>query len=155
MERIPQSVALRVTFEAYLTGTDTPATGKTIAIQASKNGAAFANLAAGAVNATEISAGSYYADLTAADVGTLGPIIVKGVEGTIGNVKIHMRVVNPNNLGAGALPAVASGAAGSVATTTGGAAIPPAPAVTDANVVAVNSVLLQGDGTVGDSWRPA
>ena len=52
-ERIPQSVAIRVTFKAYLASDHaTPATGKTIAITISKNGAAFGNPSAGATNAT-------------------------------------------------------------------------------------------------------
>lgn len=153
MERIPQSVALRVTFEAYLTGTDTPATGKTIAIQISKNGAGYANLAAGAVNATEIATGSYYVDLAVADVGTLGPAIVKGTEGTIGNVKVHLRVVDPNTLGAAALPAVAAGAAGSVARTVTGATIPEAPAVYPADMVKINGTAVTGDGTA-TPWGP-
>jgi len=83
-DRIPQSVAKRVVFKAFLAADHvTAATGKTIAMQISKNGAAFANIAAGATNATEIASGWYYVDLAAGDTGTLGPLIVRGTEGTI------------------------------------------------------------------------
>jgi hypothetical protein len=152
-ERVPQSVALRVTFDAFLTGTTTPATGKTIAIQISKNGGAFANPAAGALNATEVSAGTYYADLGAADIGTLGPLVFKGAEASIDNVKAHMRVVNANTLGAAALPNVAAGAADSIATTTDGAPIQPPAMVVHANIVSINGTVLQGDGT-SIPWGP-
>jgi hypothetical protein len=83
-ERIPQSVAIRVPLQAYLaTDHTTPATGKTIAVQISKDGAAYANPHAGATNATEIGHGSYYVDLDGTDTGTVGPLLVRGTEGTI------------------------------------------------------------------------
>lgn len=79
-ERIPQSVTLRVPLMAYLS-TDhlSPATGKTIPITISKNGAAFGNPSGGATNATEIANGAYYVDLSTTDTGTVGPLFVYGV----------------------------------------------------------------------------
>ena len=53
-----------------------PATGKTVAVVISKNGAGFANPSAGATNATEIGNGWYYVDLSTTDTATLGPVIV-------------------------------------------------------------------------------
>jgi len=86
-ERIPQSIAKRVVFRAFLASDHvTPATGKTIAITISKNGGAFANPAAGATNATAISNGYYYFDLGTGDTGTLGPLAYLGAEGTIDDV---------------------------------------------------------------------
>lgn len=86
-ERIPQSVAIRVPLQAYLASDHvTPATGKTIVVTISKNGAAYGNPSAGATNAVEIASGSYYVDLSATDTGTLGPLFVKGAEGTIDTV---------------------------------------------------------------------
>ncbi len=86
-ERIPQSTAIRVPLQAYLSSDHvTPATGKTIAITLSKNGAAYGNPSGGATNATSIGSGSYYVDLSTTDAGTLGPLLVKGTEGTIDNI---------------------------------------------------------------------
>lgn len=79
MERIYKSTTVRVALRAYLsTDHATPATGKTIAVTISKNGAAFGNPNAGATNATEISNGWYYVDLDATDTGTLGPLLIRG-----------------------------------------------------------------------------
>lgn len=103
-ERIPQSNAIRVEFQAYLVSDHvTPATGKTIAITISKNGGAYANPAAGATNATEIGSGSYYVDLGTADIATLGPLTVKGAVGTIDTVFVSYTVVAVASL---ALPVV-------------------------------------------------
>lgn len=80
-ERIPQSITIRVPLQAYLLSDHvSPATGKTIAITVSKNGAAYGNPSAGATNAIEIGSGSYYVDLSTTDTGTLGPLFVKGTE---------------------------------------------------------------------------
>ncbi|MEI9971045.1 MAG: hypothetical protein WDO73_02775 [Ignavibacteriota bacterium] len=84
------------------------ATGKTIAIAISKNGAAFANSSVGAVNATEIGNGWYYVDLSAVDTGTQGPVVVRGVEASIDNVELVYQVVDPTNLGASNLDAATS-----------------------------------------------
>jgi hypothetical protein len=70
-ERIPQSIAIRVPLQAFLASDHvTPATGKTLVVTISKNGAAYGNPAAGATNATEIGSGSYYVDLGTTDAGT-------------------------------------------------------------------------------------
>src|SRR5688572_24779909 len=83
-ERIPSSTAVRVPFKAFLSSDHfTAATGKTIAVTISKNGAAFGNPSAGATNATETGNGWYYVDLSTTDTGTAGPLIVRGAEGTI------------------------------------------------------------------------
>lgn len=88
-ERIPQSAAIRVPLKAYLTSDHvTPATGKTIAITISKNGAAFGNPSAGATNATEISNGWYYVDLSTTDTGTVGPLVVLGTVAAVDPVDI-------------------------------------------------------------------
>src|SRR5262245_5885803 len=95
-ERIFQFVARRVLLKAFLTGTNTPATGKTIPVQISKNGGSFANPAAGTVNATEIANGWYYVDLAATtDIGTQGPLIVRGTEGTIDPAEDRFQVIEP------------------------------------------------------------
>lgn len=76
-ERIPQSVAIRVPFQAFLSADHiTPATGQTLAVTISKNGAGYGNPSAGATNATEIGSGSYYVDLSTTDTGTVGPLFV-------------------------------------------------------------------------------
>jgi hypothetical protein len=112
MERIPQSVALRVVFRAYLSSDGkTPATGKTIAITISKNGGAFANPAAGALNATETGFGFYYFDLGTADAGTLGPLAWRGAEGTINDAGDAYRVVSAHNAGFDSIPDSANGTA--------------------------------------------
>ena len=99
-ERIPQSTAIRVAFKAFLASDHvSPATGKTIAITISKNGAAFGNPSAGATNATAIANGWYYVDLSTTDTATLGPLVVKGAEGTIDEVGENLRVVDPVSAG--------------------------------------------------------
>lgn len=98
-ERIPQSVTIRVPLQAYLSSDHiTPATGKTIAITISKNGASYGNPSGGATNATEIGSGSYYVDLSTTDSGTLGPLFVKGTEGTIDNVIAIYNVITYNDV---------------------------------------------------------
>ncbi len=70
----------------------TPATGKTLAITISKNGAAFGNPSAGATNATEVASGWYYVDLSATDTGTNGPLIVLGTATACDNSTIAYTV---------------------------------------------------------------
>lgn len=112
-ERIPQSVAIRVPLQAYLASDHvSPATGKTIAITISKNGAAYGNPSAGATNATAIASGSYYVDLSTTDTGTLGPLFIRGAEGTIDDVITIYNVVNANNAGLAGVPNAAADAAG-------------------------------------------
>jgi len=96
---IPQSTAHLVVFKAFLSSDHvTEATGKTIAITISKNGGAFASPAAGATNATAIASGWYKVSLGIADIDTLGPLIIRGAEGTIDDVGI-VREVMPAVLG--------------------------------------------------------
>lgn len=120
-ERIPQSIAKRVVFRAYLASDGkTPATGKTIAITISKNGGAFGNPAAGATNATAISSGFYYFDLGTGDTGTFGPLAWRGAEGTIDDAGDVYEVSNATNAGFSALPNAAAGAAGGLPVSAGG-----------------------------------
>lgn len=96
MINVPQSVALLVVFKAYLASDHvTEATGKTIAITISKNGGAFGNPNAGALNATEITSGWYKAALDTTDTATLGPLAVRGAVATIDDVGIAFQVVTP------------------------------------------------------------
>lgn len=104
----------RVLFKAHLTGTDTPATGKTIAVTLSKNGAAFGNPNAGASNATEIGSGWYYFAPAAEDRDTLGPVVWRGTEGTIDPAETEELVVDAVRLGLTALPNAAAGAVGGI-----------------------------------------
>lgn len=104
--RIPQSVAIRVPLKAYLTSDHvSDATSKAIAIQISKNGAAFGNLNVGAASATEIGSGWYYAPLDATDTGTLGPLVIRGTCPGVDNVEIAYQVVDANSMGAAYLDA--------------------------------------------------
>ncbi len=109
--RIPQSVAKLVVFKAFL-ATDhvTAATGKTIAMQVSQNGGAFANFDGGALNATQIANGWYKAQLQTADTDTKGPLIVRGTEGTIDPAEVVYHVVNATNADFTALPAAVADA---------------------------------------------
>lgn len=94
-ERIPQSTAIRVAFILRLTSDHySVATGKTVAITISKNGAAFGNPSAGATNATEIASGWYYVDLSTTDTGTLGPLIVRATATSCDDVGENFRVVD-------------------------------------------------------------
>jgi hypothetical protein len=95
MITIPQSTAFLVVFKAYLASDHvTEATGKTIAITISKNGGAFGNPAAGALNATEISSGWYKASLGTGDTDTLGPLAIRGAVALIDDVGICHQVVS-------------------------------------------------------------
>jgi len=91
---------------AYLSADHiSPATGKTIAVQISKNGAAFGNPSAGATNATEIGSGWYYVDLSTTDTGTLGPLVVIGTAATVDQVDVPpFDVVKATTGGLTALP---------------------------------------------------
>lgn len=88
MSDIVQSVAFRVPLKAYLSSDHiSPATGKTLAVVISKNGGAFANPSAGATNATEISNGWYYVDLSTTDTATLGPLLVRATAAAVDDVE--------------------------------------------------------------------
>lgn len=114
--RIPQSVAKRVVFKAYLTDGVTEATGKTLAVTISKNGGAFANPAAGATNTTEIANGWYYADLGTGDPDTLGPLIVRATSATTDPSEAVFEVANAHNQGFDGTPNAAAEAAGGLFT---------------------------------------
>ena len=108
-ERIPQSTAIRVPLQAYLSSDHvSAATGKTIVITISKNGGAYANPAAGATNATEIASGSYYVDLGTGDTATLGPLFILGTCSGVDNVIAIYDVVKATNAGLTALPDTAA-----------------------------------------------
>src|SRR5437868_7153352 len=107
-ERIPQSVTIRVPLKLYLSSDHVSnATGKTLAVTISKNGAAFANPSGGATNATEIANGWYYVDLSTTDTGTTGPLIVRGTAASCDDSEVPYNVVNAHNGGFDALPTTA------------------------------------------------
>lgn len=121
--RIPQSVAMRVLIKAYLSADHlTEATGLTIPVTISKNGAAFANPSAGATNATPIGSGWYYVDLSTIDTGTLGPLIVRGVLAGYDTMERVYYVVDAYNMGSAALPQAIPGAENGLATIAAGGA---------------------------------
>jgi hypothetical protein len=101
LSSVPQSTTLRVPLHAYLASDHaTDATGLTLAVTISKNGAAFGNPSAGATNATSIGNGWYYVDLSATDTGTLGPLLVRGTAATADNVDVPpLLVVDATNGG--------------------------------------------------------
>lgn len=93
-ERIPVATALRVPLRAALTSDHvSPATGKTITITISKNGAAYAAPSAGTTTATEVGSGYYYVDLSAVDTGTIGPLGIIGTASATDNVYAFYDVV--------------------------------------------------------------
>lgn len=117
-ERIPQSVAKLVVFRAFLASDGkTVATGKTIAITISKNGAtSFSNPNAGATNATEMASGFYKFTLDTTDTGTKGPLAWRGAEAAINDAGDVYEVANATNAGFTALPDAAAEAAGGLYT---------------------------------------
>lgn len=109
-EIIPQSVTKRVPLKLYLSSDHvSDATGKTLAIVISKNGAAFGNPSGGATNATEIGNGWYYVDLTTTDSGITGPLIVRGTSASCDNSEQAFTVGNAHNAGFDGIPAVTAG----------------------------------------------
>lgn len=122
-ERIPQSIARKVVFIAYLSSDHlTPATGKTIAITISKNVGAFGNPNAGATNATEIANGWYYYSADTTDTGTAGMLLVNGAGTGVDQVSIGYDVVNANTGELAALPNTAVTTNGSLLTSGSGTA---------------------------------
>src|SRR5258708_20330483 len=108
-ERIPQSTSYLLVFKAFLTASGAEATGKTIAITISKNGAtSFSNLNAGATNATEMASGWYKVTLDTTDTGTLGALAVGGTETGIDDVGVLLTIVNATNAGLTNLDAAVS-----------------------------------------------
>lgn len=112
-ERIPQSTAYLWVFRAFLASDGkTPATGKTIAVTLSKNGAtSFSNPNAGATNATEMASGFYKASLDTTDIGTLGPLSLKASQADINDVGEVLMVVKATNAGFSSTPDAAANAA--------------------------------------------
>lgn len=133
--QIPQGSTFRVVLDAYLSSDHiTPATAKTIAVEISKNGAAYGNPNAGSTNATEIGDGSYYVDLDATDTNTLGPLKVLGTQGDIDPAKTPTYYVVPSLVNLNhTVPAIGRGTADSGASTTSipTSAFAPAGAVAD------------------------
>lgn len=117
-ERIPQSTSYLVVFRAYLASDGaTLATGKTIAITISKNGAtSFSNPNAGATNATEMASGFYKFTLDTTDTGTLGPLTWRGAQADINDAGDVLSVVKATNAGFSALPDAAAEASGGLYT---------------------------------------
>ena len=105
-----------IALQLFLTGTATEATGKTVAITISKNGAAFGNPSAGATNATEIGNGWYYYAPSATDTGTNGILIVRGTAASCDNTTALHHVVPATNGRLTALPATAVTTNGSLLT---------------------------------------
>lgn len=100
-ERIPQSTSYELAFKAFLTATGAEATGLTIPITISKNGAtSFSNPSGGATNATEIGNGWYFVVLTTTDTGTLGRLAVRGTVATTDDVGVALTVVSATTMGA-------------------------------------------------------
>ena len=104
--QIPQSTTFLCVFKAYLASDHvTEATGKTIAITISKNGAtSFSNPNAGATNATEMASGWYKVSLDTTDTNTVGPLAIRGAVATIDDVGVLVYVVKATNGGLTALP---------------------------------------------------
>lgn len=99
MRLLPKSAAYTFCFKMVLAvDGHTPATGLTVAITISKNGAAFGNLNAGATNATEISAGIYKVALDSTDTGTEGDLIVRGTAATADDLLEICQVAAPVKL---------------------------------------------------------
>ena len=116
--RVPQSVALRVALKAYLS-TDhvSAATGKTLAVVISKNMGAFGNPSAGATNATEVSAGWYFVDLSTTDTATLGPLVVRATASGVDDVEPPpFEVAKATNAGFTGVPDAVAAAAGGLPT---------------------------------------
>src|SRR5262245_37655112 len=121
-----QSTNARVLMKLYLAGTGTPATGKTVSVTISKNGATFANPSGGPLTATEVGSGWYYADLTTTDSGALGPLIVLGTASGCDNADRAYNVVKATNRGATGIPdAVAAASGGLLIVGSGSGAINP------------------------------
>ncbi len=113
MDRHPQSTTRRVALKAYLS-TDhiSDATGKTISVTISKNCAAFGNPSAGATNATEVGNGWYYFDASTTDMGTGGPLIVRGTAPGVDNIERAFFIADAHNAGFDGIPSAVAGASG-------------------------------------------
>ena len=113
----PQGVAFDMVFKAYLSSDHvTAATGKTIAVQISKNKAAFGNPSAGVVNMTEIANGWYYVNMSSTDTNTLGPMILRGTSSGVDDVEAFWNMVDAHNAGFDGVFSAAAGAGVTVTT---------------------------------------
>jgi len=150
MLQVAQSTALLVVFKAFLSSDHvTEATSKTIAITISKNGGAFGNPNAGALNATEISSGWYKFSLDTTDTGSLGPLAWRGAVANIDDAGGWYQVVSATTGGLTNLDAAVS----AVKAKTDSLTFTQAGQV-DANIQYVNDVQVNGVGTAGNPWGP-
>lgn len=133
-----QSVAYTVMLKLFLSSDHvTAATGKTLAITISKAGGAFGNPNVGASNATEVSNGWYKFALDTTDTGTLGDLVVRGTSASCDDSERFLIIATA--------PVTATGVwAAATRTLTG---------VVSANIVQVNSVVVNGNGA-GTKWGP-
>lgn len=142
--RIPQSVAITIVFRAISSSDHfTPATGKTIAMTISKNGGAFGNPNAGALNATELSSGFYKFALDATDTGTNGPLAWRGAGTGVddaGDVHYVATFVD-QTADVSAVKTVTDKFVFTVANQV------------DANTESINATTVLGNGSSGDLWR--
>lgn len=135
-----QSITLRALLKVFVSADQSEGTGKTVAVTISKNGAAFANPSAGATNATEVGSGWYYVDLSTTDLGTLGPLVVRGTATLCDPAERSYTVVAAANRGMTSLDATVSSrstyAGGAVASVTGnvGGSVASIVGITAANV---------------------
>lgn len=147
----PQSTAYTATVRAYLSSDGkTPATGKTIPVQISKNGGAFGNPSAGAVNFTEIGNGWYSYILSTTDMNTVGDLIVVGILTGVDQVDWKISVVKATNGGFTALPDTAVTTNASLITSgTGTDQLKVAGGIADANVKQLLGTTWLTPGTAG------
>jgi hypothetical protein len=118
-QRIPQGISKRVTAPVYLAADHiSPATGKTIPVKLSKNGAPFSDPSGGALNLAEIGNGFYCFDLSTTDTGTAGPLAVYAADGAglVDPVRLVFEVADPHNAGFDGIPAAAAGTGGGLPT---------------------------------------
>ena len=123
MKLIQQATTYTRLFQMWQNDHVTPATGKTVTVNLSKAGAAFA-AAAGTV--TELSNGFYKVALTIADTGTLGDLGYNCTATGCDDTKFIDEIIAINlqdavRAGMTALPNVVSGSAGAIPTTGTGA----------------------------------
>ena len=90
---IKQNTSYELGFKAFLTTTGAEATGQTIAITLSKNGATSFSAPHVATNATEISNGWYFVVLDSTDTNTLGRLAVRGTAAAINDFGQDLYVI--------------------------------------------------------------
>mgnify|MGYP001611604956 CR=1 FL=1 len=98
MSVLYKSVAQVIMLKAFGTSDHvTPSTAGTMGVVISKNGGTFANPAAGALTATEVSAGWYKGTLGTADTDTEGDLVVRGTMAAADPAERVFRVIMPSN----------------------------------------------------------